>query len=57
VKVYRVIVEFGYSHPLLFVVDSISEIESLYKKNYPEGTKILHIELLDGKVINSEGVI
>jgi len=57
VKVYRVIVEFGYSHPLLFVVDSISELERLYKKNYPEGTKILHIELLDGKVINSEGVI
>ena len=51
-RVYRVIVEFGYSHPLLFVVDSISEVERLYKKHYPEGTKILHIELLEGQVIN-----
>lgn len=51
-RVYKVITCFNYSHPILFVVDSISEIEQLYKKHYPEGSEILYCELIEGEVIN-----
>ena len=53
-KVYKVITRFHYSHPILFVVDSLSEIEQLYKKRYPDGSDIIHCELVEGEVIPKE---
>jgi len=52
-KVYRVITRFNYSHPMLFVVDNISDIEKLYKKTYPEGSEILTCELIEGQVLSN----
>jgi len=51
-KVYKVITRCNYSQPILFVVDSISEVERLYKKHYPDGADIIICELLEGIVIN-----
>jgi len=51
-KVYRVITRFNYSHPMLFIVDSITEVEKLYKKHYPDGSDIIICELVEGQVIN-----
>jgi hypothetical protein len=51
-KVYRVVTKYAYSHPILFVVDNMTEVERLYKKHYPDGSDIISIELIEGSVIN-----
>ena len=53
-NVYRVITRYAYSHPMLFVVNDTSEIESLYKKQYPDGSDIISVELIEGQVIQGE---
>ncbi len=52
--IYRVVTRFNWSHPMLFVVGSIDEIEKLYKKKYPDGTDIIMIEHIEGQVISKE---
>ena len=54
-NVYKVIVKNDFSNPILFVVDSIAEIEELYNKHYPDGSAIMIIELLGNNVINGWG--
>ena len=51
-KIYKVIARFNYSNPIFFVVDSISEVEKLYKKIYPNGADITSCELISDHIIN-----
>lgn len=51
-KVYKVLTEGNIRQSILFVVDSLAEVERLYHKHYPEGSEIIVCELITGEVIN-----
>ena len=53
-KIYKVIVENGFSRPMFFVVDSIAEIEKLYIKGHPDGSEITVVEFLGDDVTVGE---
>ena len=56
-KIYKVIIENGFSRPMFFVVDSIAEIEKIYRKGHPDGSEITVVEFLGDDVTVSNDVI
>ena len=53
-KIYKVIVKNGFSRPMFFVVDSIAEIEKIYRKGHPDGSEITVVEFLGDDVTVGE---
>ena len=56
-KIYKVIVRNNYSHPMFFLVNSISEIEKLYREKEPEGSEIVCVEFLGDNVTVGNDII
>jgi len=53
-KIYKILVKNNYSHPMFFLVNSISEIENIYRRKYPDGLEIMRVEFLSEDVIMGE---
>ena len=56
-KIYKILVKNNFSNPIFFVVDSMAEIEKLYRKECSEGSEISIVEFLGDNVVVSENII